>query len=312
MNIVQGIVNTAPLENAFITIGVFDGVHVGHQKVLNTLIEDAKAAGGTTVVITFHPHPMRVLNPEYAPPQITCTGHKMRLLEEVGVENCYVVPFDANFALLTHEQFFSEYVLPNFCVREICVGYDASFGRNKAGTLEFLCDMGEQRGFTVKQVEPVTIDDLIVSSTCIRKLVVAGEFDLIKEMLGRPYSIMGTVVTGMTIGRQIGYPTANLDPHHEAIPPSGVYIVQVRIAGETHFGMLNIGFRPTFDAMDDMQESVEVHILDFARDIYKQDMEVVILRKLRDERRFLNSDALIQQIQHDEFVTREYIKNMYS
>ncbi|MDX9701718.1 MAG: bifunctional riboflavin kinase/FAD synthetase [Candidatus Auribacterota bacterium] len=310
MNVIQGFPNDIPLKNAFITIGVYDGVHVGHQKVLNTLIADARAVGGCTAVITFHPHPMRVLNPDYAPPQITCTGHKMRLMEQMGIDNCYVIHFDAQFATLTHEQFFNDLILPNFCVREICVGYDASFGRNKEGTLAFLCDISAKHGFIVKQVDAVTVDDLVVSSTCIRKLVIAGEFELVEEMLGRPYSLLGTVVTGQTLGRQIGYPTANLDPHHEAIPPSGVYIVKIHIAGETFFGMLNIGYRPTFEPADGLRESIEVHILDFSRDIYNQDMEIVLLKKLRDERRFPNADALIQQIQHDEFVTREYIKNM--
>lgn len=309
MIVFQGFPPDIHIHNAFLSIGVFDGVHLGHQKVLKELISDARTAGGTTAVITFHPHPMRVLQPENAPPQLACTGHKMRLLESLGIENCFVVQFDEQFASLSHEAFFKTLLLPHFDIAEICVGYDCTFGRGKQGTLQFLRQMSKTHNFTVKQVGAVTVDDLVVSSTCIRKLVIAGEFELVEEMLGRPYSLLGTVTTGETIGRKIGYPTANIDPHHEAIPPSGVYVVKVLLGSEMFYGMLNIGYRPTFQPQSELKETIEVHILDFDRDIYRQDIELVFVKKIREERRYPSTDSLVRQIQEDERITREWIKN---
>ena len=309
MKIIQGFSHPEKLENAYLTIGVYDGVHRGHKHVLSTLVDDAAKRNGNSVVITFHPHPLRVLMPEYAPPNITSTGHKMRLLEEIGIDYCFVLHFDSDFAKVPPESFFNDYLMKYFDIKEICVGYDSAFGHKKQGNLDLLMDLGEKNNFMVKHIAPLKIDDVIVSSTHIRKLVVAGEFELVEYMLGRPYSLFGTVVKGDTVGRSIGYPTANIDPHHEAIPPSGVYAVKVFLDKKQYSGILNIGYKPTFKEKNNLVETIEVHILDFEGDIYDKDLEIIFLKKLRDERRFPSTKELIEQINKDEKDAREYIKN---
>jgi len=310
MKIVQGFSYPEKLQNAYLTIGVYDGMHKGHKHVLSTLVDDAAKGGGKSVVITFHPHPLRVLMPEYAPVHITSTGHKMRLLEQIGIDYCFVLHFDNDFAKLAPESFFNDYLMKYFDIKEICVGYDSAFGHNKKGDLDLLVSLGGKNNFLVKHIKPLKIDGLIVSSTHIRKLVVAGEFELVEFMLGRPYSLFGTVVKGDTIGRKIGYPTANVDPHHEAIPPSGVYVVKVFLYKKEYAGILNIGYKPTFKEKNNLVETIEVHILDFEGDIYGKDLEIIFLKKLRDERRFSSTNELIEQINKDEINARNFIGNI--
>ena len=309
MKIIQGFSYPGKLKNVYLTIGVYDGVHKGHKHVLSTLVKDAVEGGGKSVVITFHPHPLRVLMPEYAPAHITSTGHKMRLLEQIGVDYCFVLHFDNDFAKLSPESFFNDCLMKYFGIKEICVGYDSAFGHNKKGDLDLLVSLGEKNNFRVKHIEPLKIDGLIVSSTHIRKLVVAGEFELVEFMLGRPYSLFGTVVKGDTIGRAIGYPTANVDPHHEAIPPSGVYVVNVFLDKKKYAGILNIGYKPTFKENNNLVETIEVHILDFQDDIYGEDLEIIFLKRLRSERRFDSTKELIQQINKDEQEARKFIQS---
>jgi len=308
MEIIRGFTEDNYLENVFLTIGVFDGVHIGHQKVLKTLLRDSSTQKGNTVVVTFHPHPLRVLQPKHYPPQITCTGHKLRLLADMGVDYCYLVSFDEQFAELSPEQFVG-LLCKQFDIKEICLGYDSSFGKDGKGTLDYLSRLGSDKNFSVKKVGPEKMDDLIISSTLIRKLVIFGEFDPVSIMLGRKYSLWGTVVEGYTVGREIGYPTANIDPHHEAIPPSGVYIVEAILADKKYPGILNIGLRPTFLDRNDLKETVEVHLLGFDQNIYDQDMEIIFIKKIRDEKRFPDRDSLVAQIELDEKKARDYFKN---
>lgn len=306
MNIIQGFSDNLHIPDAYLSIGVFDGVHIGHQAVLKTLIDDARRQNGTSCVITFHPHPLRLLRPNDAPPQITSTGHKMQLLASLGIDYCFVLKFDTQLAHLDPEEFINTLLLRHFTIREICVGYDCTFGKDKAGTLDLLVKTSSVHNFVVKQINPVKIDTIVVSSSMIRRLIIAGELDLVEIMCGRKYSLWGTVIKGDTIGRKIGYPTANLDPHHEAIPPSGVYIVQIRMEGATYPGIMNIGYRPTFFERQDLKEVIEVHILDFDNQLYNKEMEVIFVKKLREERRFSNTNLLIRQIQQDELETRRY------
>lgn len=307
MKIIQGFSYPAKLKNAYLTIGVYDGVHKGHSYVLSTLVKDAVKGNGKSVVVTFHPHPLRVLMPEFAPPHITSTGHKMRLLEQLGIDYCFVINFDTVFSKISPESFLNDYLIKHFDIKEICVGYDSAFGHEKQGNLDLLISLGKKHNFIVNHIPPLEIDGVIVSSTHIRKLIIAGEFELVELMLGRPYSLFGTVVQGDTIGREIGYPTANIDPHHEAIPPSGVYVVKVFLNTKKYVGILNIGYKPTFKEKNNFIETIEVHILDFNIDIYGKDIEIVFLKKLRDERRFASTKQLIEQIKIDEQNARKII-----
>ncbi len=308
MKIIRGFTEDLFLDNVFLTIGVFDGVHVGHKRVLKALLRDSSNQKGNTVVLTFHPHPLRVLQPRNYPPQITCTGHKLQLLADMGVDYCFLISFDEKFARLSPEQFVAM-LCKQFEIKQISLGYDSSFGKDGKGTLDYLTRIGTEKHFLVKKVGPERMDDLIISSTLIRKLVISGEFDPVSVMLGRKYSLWGTVVTGETVGREIGYPTANIDPHHEAIPPSGVYIVEAILSDKKYPGILNIGHRPTFSGRNSLKETVEVHLLDFDQDIYGQDMEIIFIKKIRDEKRFPDRDSLVTQIRLDEKNSRDYFKN---
>lgn len=306
MKVIKNIPIETPLENVFFTLGVFDGLHIGHQAVLRMLTRDAQQAGGTSVVMTFEPHPLRILEPRFAPPQLTCLEHKINLIKQFNVDYLFVIDFHQEFAQLSPGQFLNEYLFKNFSIAEICVGYDSAFGKNKLGTLSMLHVLGREKNFIVKNIAPIKIDDLIVSSTIIRQLVIAGELELVEVMLGRRYSIWGTVVKGATIGRKIGFPTANINPHHEAIPPSGVYVAQVKIDGVPYQSIMNIGYRPTFYSSMDIENTIEVHILDFNNDIYGAELEVIFLEKIREERRYPTQQKLIEQIRDDEEYARRY------
>ncbi|MEW6536350.1 MAG: bifunctional riboflavin kinase/FAD synthetase [Candidatus Auribacterota bacterium] len=300
-----------PIQSAYVTLGVFDGVHVGHKKVIETLVSDAQSNSGKSVVITFDPHPREILEPYSAPPLLTSTAHKLNLFAQLGVDYCIIIPFTQEFAQLSPGKFINQYLLKNVEIAEICVGYDSSFGKNKTGTLNMLRTLGIEKGFSVKDIPPVKVDDLIVSSTMVRQLAIAGELESVEAMLDRKYSLWGTVVSGDTIGRKIGYPTANIDPHHEAIPPSGVYITEVKIDGLTYQGIMNIGYRPTFFQGPALKSTVEVHLLDFTRDIYGKDIEIIFLKKIREERRYPTQALLIEQIQRDEQKARKYFNGIY-
>ncbi len=307
MEIIQGFSTTTFIDNAYISIGIYDGVHTGHQAVLKTLVNDARAGNGVSCIITFHPHPVRVLRMGYnPPPQITSTVHKMRLLAQLGIDYCFIIEFNNRFAKISPETFFESILATHFNIKELCVGYDCSFGKDKSGSLNLLRKMSKERDFILKVIDPVKIDDIVVSSSMIRKLIIAGELELVKLMTGRPYSLWGTVVAGNTFGRKIGYPTANLDPHHEALPPSGVYIVNVQLEGKSYQGLMNIGYRPTFFDKYGYEEIIEVHILDFNKNIYGKDMEIIFLKKIRDEKRFSTTQSLIRQIKQDEREAKKY------
>ncbi len=308
MKTITGLNTDKLIKNTFLTIGVYDGIHIGHRLILETLVNDARINNGNSVVITFHPHPMRLLLPEYCPPLITSTGHKLDLLENIGIDFCFIIPFTKEFSETSAEDFLENNLFNNFKITEICIGHDFSFGKDKKGNMNLLFELSKKNDFYLKKIPPVKLDDLIVSSTLIRKLIIAGELELVELMLKRKYSLWGTVVEGYTIGRKIGYPTANIDPHHEAIPPSGVYIVKIILDGKKYNGILNIGLRPTFSVSDDLKETIEVHIFDFNENIYKKNIEVVFLKKIREEKRYPNTESLIKQIKLDEIQAKKYFE----
>ena len=289
----------------FLAIGVFDGVHLGHQRVIGQARDDAKAAGGVSVVLTFDPHPMRVLRPDQAPLLLTSTEHKLALIRQLGVDACWLVTFDKKFSETPAEKFVEQIA----SCRQICVGTRFRFGHDRLGDVRLLEQLAPRYGFTVKEIMSVlTGDGEMISSTAVRQHVLAGNLDRAAAMLGRPFSILGTVEKGDHRGHQLGYPTANLNPHNEALPPDGVYAVRVLIGQETLGGVVNIGVRPTF-AGRDRQRVLEVHIFDFDRDLYGQNIEVVFLKKLRDERKFDSVDALKAQITADAQAARAIVSS---
>jgi len=274
-------------------------VHLGHQRVIGQARDDARALGGVSVALTFDPHPLRVLQPDKAPPLLTSTTHKLRLIEELGVDACMVLTFDKPFSETPPEAFIAMIAEKRIQLREICVGTRFRFGHHRAGDVRLIEKLAPAHGFTVKEIPSVhTSDGEMISSTAVRQHVLHGRLDRAAAMLGRPFSILGTVEKGDHVGHQLGYPTANLNPQNEALPPDGVYAVRLRIAQEQLGGVVNIGVRPTFTDRVRKRE-FEVHIFDFDREIYGQDVEVVFLAKLRDEKKFDSVDALKGQIAVD-------------
>ncbi|MEP7071970.1 MAG: bifunctional riboflavin kinase/FAD synthetase [Verrucomicrobiota bacterium] len=282
----------------FLAIGVFDGVHLGHRAVISTSARHAHAAEGTPVVLTFDPHPIKVICPEKAPHLISSTPHKIELIRNLGVAYLLIVRFDAAFAATTPEEFVRQLMKDGEGLREICVGQEWSFGRNRAGNLTMLRELGAQHHFNVVGIPEVKVDGTVVSSTAIRAAIERGDFAGAAAMLGREYTILGTVKEGAKLGRQLGFPTANLSAHSEQFPPNGVYFVEAWRAGVLHHGLVNIGYRPTV-AAGEKERTIELHLLDFHRDIYSEDLEVRFVQFLRGEQKFEGLDALAAQIAKD-------------
>jgi riboflavin kinase/FMN adenylyltransferase len=282
----------------FLAIGVFDGVHRGHQAVISTSADHARATNGTPVVLTFDPHPEKVLRPERAPHLLTATQHKIALIRDLGVGNLLIINFDKQFAATEPEDFVVALVAHSRPLREICVGHEWSFGKNRRGNLELLKKLGAKSNFDVVGIPPVKISGAVVSSTAIRRAIEKGDFAKAAEMLGREYTILGTVAHGDNLGKKIGFPTANLSAHSEQFPPNGVYAAEARIDSERHRGVINLGVRPTISG-GKSERVLEIHLFDFNRQIYGQDVEVRFLRFLRPEKKFANVEALVEQIRQD-------------
>ena len=283
----------------FLAIGVFDGVHRGHQAVISTSAEHAQSANGTPVVVTFDPHPMKVLRPREAPHLLTATQHKIRLIRDLGVQHLLVIKFDKSFAATAPEDFVQHLVTNSKPLREICVGHEWSFGKDRRGNLALLRKLGAQFDFHVVGIPAVTLaNGEPVSSTAIRHAVEAGDLAKAGEMLGHHYTILGTVVRGERLGKKIGFPTANLSAHSEQFPPNGVYFAEATLEGSAYPGVVNLGYRPTVSS-GKSERVLEIHLLDFDHEIYGKDVEVRFIRYLRPEQKFENLDELARQIEYD-------------
>jgi len=279
----------------FLAIGVFDGVHLGHQAVISTSAQHARAANGTAVVVTFDPHPEKVLRPKTAPHLLTATPHKIALIRDLGMAHLLIITFDKQFAATEPEEFVHELVEHSKSLREICVGHEWSFGKNRRGNLKLLNQFGARFDFGVVGIPPVTVNGELVSSTTIRKAVETGDLAKAAQMLGREYTVLGTVVSGDNRGKKIGFPTANLSAHNEQFPPNGVYFAEAKLEGVIYPGVVNLGYRPTVDTRKS-ERILEIHLFDFDHDIYGKDLEVRFIRYLRPETKFESVEALVRQI----------------
>jgi riboflavin kinase/FMN adenylyltransferase len=282
----------------FLAIGVFDGVHRGHQAVIGTAARDAAEGGGTAVVVTFDPHPAKILRPNESPRLLTATEHKIALIRRLGLSHLLVLRFDRKFASTAPEEFVRQLAAAAKPLREICVGAEWSFGKNRAGNLTLLKKLGGELGFNVVGVEPVKWEGKIISSTEIRKAVEKGDFAAAAHMLGRDYTILGTVEEGKHLGRTLGFPTANLSAHSEQLPPNGVYAAEGLLDGETMRGVVNLGVRPTV-ASEAPERVLEFHLFDLDRDLYGEEIELRFLEYLRPEQKFESLAALREQIARD-------------
>lgn len=281
-----------------LAIGVFDGVHRGHQEVIRAALEFAGQHGGSAVVMTFDPHPLRLLRPEAAPNLLCSTSHKLRILAGLGVETVLLCPFDRGFAQTAPRDFIEALARSCQPLGYVSVGYTWRFGRSGAGDIHLLMDQGQKFGFGVYGVPPVRLGGVVVSSTTVRDAVAAGDFGRAREFLGRDYTVFGRVIEGGKLGRKLGFPTANLDIETEQLPPGGVYVVRATLDGEWLPAVANLGHRPTV-AGANAPLTLEVHLIDFNGEIYGRDMEVGFISRLRHEQKFAGIEELRRQIAAD-------------
>lgn len=288
------------VQGAAVTVGTFDGVHRGHLDLISRLVACASERGLHSVAITFEPHPLDVVNPAAAPPLLTVGEEKLDVLAETGLDHVVVLAFTHELATLSATEFVDQVLRDSFRMRHLLIGHDHGFGRERAGNAAVLQSLGASRGFSVGVVEPVAAEDgRWVSSTAIRRAVAGGDLPRAAELLGRPYSISGTVVPGAARGRALGFPTLNLSQPlpRKLLPPDGVYAVRVSTERGVFGGMMNLGPRPTFG---EHERSIEAYLFDVSGDFYGQRVRLDVLKRLRDTRAFESPDALVQQIRLDE------------
>ena len=295
-----------------VTIGTFDGVHLGHQKVISKLKNFASDHGGESVIFTFYPHPRMVTNPNETNLRLLTTlAEKQKLFAESGIDHFIVYPFTRAFSELTYEEFVKQILVDRLKVHCLVVGYDHRFGKNREGSFEDLQKCAEKYGFEIEKLEALLIDQADVSSTLIRNALEQGAIEKANKYLGYNYTLHGTVVEGYRVGRKIGFPTANIEASdkYKLIPGYGVYAVKVIIDGQMYKGMLNIGVRPTFNKNAD-NRSIEVHLFDFHNDIYNKEITLIFIGKIREEQRFNGIEELTEQLKKDKItalkILREY------
>ena len=299
------------IPNPVLTIGTFDGVHVGHQKIIEQLNKRATEVGGESVLFTFFPHPRMVIEPtNHGIKLIQTQEEKIEKLACLGLKHLIVFPFTSDFSELTAEEFVSQFLVAKLHVHTIIVGYDHQFGNNREGNLAFLTSRASFYNFEVKEISAQEINDVNISSSKIRKALAKGDITTTNHYLNESFKICGTVIHGNKLGRTIGFPTANLqiDDPLKLIPCNGVYGVEVLLAnGQIHLGMMNIGVRPTID--DSMATHIEVHLFDFSEEIYNQKIRVSLVVRVRDEQKFIHVDALKNQLAQDEIFVRTFFSN---
>jgi riboflavin kinase / FMN adenylyltransferase len=299
MNIIRAASELKPgPRKTCVAIGMFDGVHLGHQQVIRQTIEDARQHEGIAVAITFDRHPNSVVAPTRNPPLIYSLSQKLRVIESLGMDTTWLIRFDQRFSEIPGEAFIRGLARDFGAIHSLCVGSAFTFGHKRSGNVALLNRLGQELNFIVHGLASVSLDGKTVSSTRIREAIVAGNLYAASQMLGRTYSLASNVIGGDQLGRQLGFPTANLDPDDLVIPPNGVYAAHAHVQGRLHRAVVNIGTRPTLqDPQAKLQ--VEAHLLDVAADLYGQEMEIAFVEKLREEQKFSSAKALQQQIQSD-------------
>lgn len=308
MQTVNNVFNFTSQEKTFVTIGTFDGVHFGHQKIIEKLVLEAKKEGKKSVVLTFFPHPRMVLQKEALIELINTIEERAKLLEKTGLDYLIIHPFSKEFSRTTALEFVRDFLVNQLNISKLIIGYDHHFGKNREGNIKQLTEYSQLYDFTVEEIPAQDIDDVSVSSTKIRRALHAGNLKTANNYLGYNFMINGVVVNGKQLGGKIGYPTANIDvkESYKLIPKTGVYVVKSEIDNETIYGMMNIGNRPTVDGK---HQTIEVHFFDFNKDLYHQSLTVELIYFLRDEHKFDSIDSLIHQLKIDENTARNYIKN---
>ncbi len=297
MRIIRHLDEGCRVEKPVVALGNFDGIHVGHQKLIETTVKISRSIGGTPVLFTFYPHPLKVINSRAEPFIIQTFREKARIARSFGIEVIVCVRFTKEFAQMTPEEFVKGVLVDRLGVECVCVGHDYTFGKNASGSVKTLREYGLKYGFRVVVIPPVKIDGIVVSSTKIREFLANGDIENANRFLGRPYRISGVVKMGAGRGRRLGFPTANIYPKCELILKSGVYAGYGYVEGKKYKAAINVGSNPTFR---DVGKHVEVHLIGFGGDdLYKRRIEVEFIRFIRDEKRFKRVEDLVNQIKRD-------------
>ena len=296
-------------KKTIVTLGTFDGVHLGHAAILKKLTQNTQNETFESTVLTFFPHPRMVLQGKSDLKLLNTINEKIELLEKIGIDNLIIHPFDEKFAELNAEEFVSRILVGQLGVQKIIIGYDHRFGKNRTANIDDLISFGTQYGFEVEQISAQEIDEISISSTKIRTALEEGDIQLANEYLGYRYFLSGMVVKGKQLGRTIGFPTANisLEEDYKLVPQNGVYVVRAEIDGKTIYGMMNIGFNPTVQGK---QKTIEVHLFDFDSDIYNRKIQVSILQRIRSEKKFESVEVLKEQLKKDKTFSLDYLNQI--
>ncbi|SHJ66580.1 bifunctional riboflavin kinase/FAD synthetase [Aquimarina spongiae] len=292
-----------------VTIGTFDGVHIGHKKIIERLVESAKTNGIESVVLTFFPHPRMVLQQDSDIKLINTIDERIQILEKTGLDNLVIHPFTKEFSRLTAGEYVQQMLIDALNIRHVIIGYDHRFGRNRNSNITDLASYGIQNDFTVEEISKQDIDDVAISSTKIRQALADGDIIKANTYLGYNFMLTGKVVRGKELGRKLSYPTANLHipEEYKLIPKKGVYVVQSKIDNKLYFGMMNIGTNPTVNGE---QQTIETHFFDASFNLYDKKIQIEMLKRIRDEKKFNSVEELQEAMQQDEEFSREYINSL--
>ncbi|WP_396165362.1 bifunctional riboflavin kinase/FAD synthetase [Flavobacterium sp.] len=311
MKIYQSLNEFKPSRKTIVTLGTFDGVHLGHNVILDKICNTAKQENLESVLLTFFPHPRLIVSNDSEIKMLNTMAEKAKLLKQKGIQNFIIHPFDKLFSELSPREFVAQILVKQLNIQKIIIGYDHKFGKNRAADFNDLIAFGKEFGFEVEEIPAKQVDEVAVSSTKIRNSLLEGNISLANDYLGYSYMLSGIVIKGNQLGRTIGFPTANIEvsENYKLIPKNGVYIVSAIVNNQTIFGMMNIGIKPT---LGDNIPTIEVHLLDFSEDIYGQEIQVNVIERLRDEQKFESFEALKSQLEIDKTNTLDYFKKRNS
>ena len=311
MKIYQSLNEFKPSKKTIVTLGTFDGVHLGHNVILDKISNTAKQENLESVLLTFFPHPRLIVSNDSEIKMLNTMAEKAKLLEQKGIQNFIIHPFDKLFSELSPREFVAQILVKQLNIQKIIIGYDHKFGKNRAADFNDLIAFGKEFGFEVEEIPAKQVDEVSVSSTKIRNSLLEGNISLANAYLGYSFMLSGIVVKGNQLGRTIGFPTANIEisENYKLIPKNGVYVVSAIVNNQTIFGMMNIGVKPT---LGDSVPTIEVHLLDFSEDIYGQKIQVNVIERLRDEQKFESFETLKSQLEIDKTNTVGYFKKVNS
>jgi riboflavin kinase/FMN adenylyltransferase len=307
LKIYQSLNEFKPSRKTIVTLGTFDGVHLGHNVILDKICNTAKQENLESVLLTFFPHPRLIVSNDSEIKMLNTMAEKAKLLKQKGIQNFIIHPFDKLFSELSPREFVAQILVKQLNIQKIIIGYDHKFGKNRAADFNDLIAFGKEFGFEVEEIPAKQVDEVAVSSTKIRNSLLEGNISLANDYLGYSYMLSGIVIKGNQLGRTIGFPTANIEvsENYKLIPKNGVYIVSAIVNNQTIFGMMNIGIKPT---LGDNVPTIEVHLLNFSEDIYNQKIQVNVIERLRDEQKFESFEALKSQLEIDKINTVDYFK----